>query len=124
MSLFVISDDGPMVRLQALGCVTAKDPTSDRDPLCTLLGDDGFSRNVALDMSQTEFIDSAGIGWLLACHKRFQRAGGMLVLHSVPAQFELTLKLLKLHKIFCLAENLRAAELLAPPSVTQAESAD
>jgi anti-anti-sigma factor len=113
MSLMLVSDDGELVRLQALGKITGTPSPGERDPMSILLGPDGYSRKVLVDLEQAEYIDSAGIGWLLACHKRFARAGGLLVLHSAPDQFRLTFKMLKLDKVFQLADTHAESEVKA-----------
>jgi anti-anti-sigma factor len=129
MSLMLVSDDGDLVQLQALGKITGAPSPGERDPMSILLGPDGYSRKVLVDLEQAEYIDSAGIGWLLACHKRFTRAGGLLVLHSAPDQFRLTFKMLKLDKVFQLADTYAEAEvkvlqalrptLIGPPAAPQ-----
>ena len=116
MPFMLLSDTKDVVRIGALGRISAHNAEAETDPLPTLAGAEGYARKVLLSLERVEFIDSAGIGWLLASHKRFKKAGGMLVLHSIPEQIMLTIKLLRLNSILNLAEDDAAASALAAGS--------
>ena len=112
MELTVLSNDGDVLRLQANGRITQDDVSQALDPMTELLGPDGFARHVVLSLANVDFIDSSGIGWLVARHKDFYRAEGKLVIHSVePAVMEV-LKMLKFHQVLHVAKNEHAAQAL------------
>jgi anti-anti-sigma factor len=69
-----------------------------------------YAKRVYLDLEAASFIDSAGIGWLVACHKRFVQNNGKLVLHSLPPMVEQVIQLLKLHTVLNLAKDLEQAK--------------
>ena len=62
-----------------------------------------------LDLSAADRLDSSGIGWLLECHHRFNDAGGKMVVHSIPAQLQQVISMMKLHQVLRLARNLEHA---------------
>jgi len=109
VKLAVISDDGDVLRLKANGRITESDVSALPDPMRDLLGEEGFSRRVALSMEGVDSIDSSGIGWLVACHKSFRQANGKLVVHSVDSGVMDLLKILKFHLVLHLAKDERAA---------------
>lgn len=117
MRLELLSEDGGIARLAVAGDVTQKTLAAVADPLTGLLGESGYSRSVALDLHSVDTLDSSGVGWLLACQKRFRTAGGTFVLHSLSPFVRDTLKVLKMHLIFRLAEDEKAAvKLLQGPT--------
>jgi ABC-type transporter Mla MlaB component len=80
------------------------------DPLPRDLGADCFRHRVVLDLSAVEWLDSAGIGWLMQHAQRFSAAGGKLVLHSAtPAVRNLLVGLMKLAEQLPLATDLETA---------------
>jgi anti-anti-sigma factor len=50
-------------------------------------------------MEKTNYIDSAGVGWLVKAHKRFQEAGGRLEIHSISPMVMQILKLLRMPEV-------------------------
>ena len=109
MKLTQVSDDGDVRRLRVTGRVVQVDTSSDLEQIGQLLGSHGYARNVVLSLMETEFIDSTGLGWLLACHKKFYEAGGKLVIHSIPPGTLDTLKIMRLQVVLHLAEDEAAA---------------
>jgi anti-anti-sigma factor len=105
MKLCVLSDDGDAVSVEIAGKVTQAKASPFDDPLGELLGSDGYGRDVLLDMSQVEVLDSSGIGWLLTCQKRFREAGGALVLHSLSPMSRNVIKVLNMHAVFKMASS-------------------
>jgi anti-anti-sigma factor len=84
-----------------------------RDPLVNLLGSKIYRGRVLFDLSQIDYIDSSGIGWLVVTYKRFCQAKGWIVFHS-PSQFVRdTLDLLRLDLVLPMAENEAAARARA-----------
>ena len=109
MDLRVLSDDGDVLHLQ----VVARNVQSDSPPrfesLEPLLGPERYGRRMLLSLAETRFIDSAGLSWLVLCHKRFCQGGGKMVLHSVtPAILEL-LHMMRLDLALYVAEDEAAA---------------
>ena len=113
MALTLISNDPNLLRLQAAGRIMHSQLAEEPDSLRTLTGPNGYARKVLVSLEQVGYIDSAGIGWLLSSHKRFQKAGGKLVLHSVPESVMQTLKVLRLDSILNIAPDEAAAMALA-----------
>jgi anti-sigma B factor antagonist len=69
-----------------------------RDWVVAQLGD--ASRNVAVDLSQTTFIDSSGLGALVALHKAAaKRAGNFCLLNPQPS-IQQILELTRLDSFF------------------------
>jgi anti-anti-sigma regulatory factor len=53
------------------------------------------------------------VGWLIGLHKKFQQAGGRLILHSVPPLIDQLFRLLKLPAVLHMAGDEAAARALA-----------
>lgn len=116
MRVKFLGEDGALVRCQTEGSITQDrfDPT--REPLAQTLGEDVYSKKVLLGLEGSNFVDSSGVNWLLRCHKRFRQSGGKLVLHSASPLVNQTLRVLKLDRVFFLADDLAAARELAGES--------
>lgn len=57
-------------------------------------------QDVAVDLSQVEFVDSSGIGALVSVHKRVAPKGSaMSVVNACPAVISV-IELLRLHRVF------------------------
>jgi anti-anti-sigma factor len=113
MSLALVANDDDVLRLQATGKIMHAQNVDEPDQLRTLTGADGYARKVLLNLEQVSFIDSAGIGWLLSVHKRFQKGGGKLILHTLPETIQLTLKVLRLDTVLNIADSEADARALA-----------
>ena len=100
MKLSIAQDDGQSVRVAVKGQVTQRELAPLTDPLLDLLGPDAYSRQVRLDLSDADYLDSSGVGWLLTCNKRIRQAGGRLTLHSPHPIVTNVLRVLKLEKVF------------------------
>ena len=57
-------------------------------------------RNVEIDLSETTFIDSWGLGALIALHKTACGCKGMLRLLNPPPPVQQILELTRMHRIF------------------------
>ena len=109
MQLSITRDDGQTVEVAVVGQVTQRDIDPLRDPLIELLGPGAYARQVRLDLRETTYMDSSGVGWLLLCHKRMRQAGGKLVLvdpHPVVAN---VLRILKLDRVLAIENSTPAA---------------
>jgi anti-anti-sigma factor len=77
-----------------------------------LLGAGGFSQTVLFDMSRTTYLDSGGINWLLTWNRRFRDAGGTLVLHSLTPMALQVIRLMRLDRVFRIADDAASARQL------------
>lgn len=115
MNLSVTSDDGQTVNLQITERITQQDAR--REPLVEMLGPTVYARHVRLDLSNTTYIDSSGVGWLLNCHKRLREGGGKLSLVSPHPLVINVLRILKLDELFTIE-----SEAVAPaPAATESQ---
>ena len=109
LEIKLITHEGTVVRLEAAGRLVHSTLAPCPDPIGRLLGGDAFKRTVLLSLEGVEFMDSSGIGWLLACRKRFREAGGNLVVHSVPAAVLDVIKVMRLGHVLRPADDESAA---------------
>ena len=98
MQLSMVSDDGAVMRVKVKGQVTQNELTAATCPLKALLGGD-YSRRVLLDLSEANFLDSSGVGWLLSTHQQFRANGGVMAMHSIHANSRKVLKVLKMELV-------------------------
>lgn len=103
MQLSVRSNDGPALRVDARGRINMAVLAEQQDALSKLLGDSGYAQPVLLDMSGVELVDSAGMSWLVAEHKRFCDGGGRLAIYAVPFTVMETLKVMRLDEVLNVA---------------------
>ena len=71
---------------------------------------------LVLDLSEVNFIDSSGIGFLVACNTRLKSMGTQLVLLKPSAQVKKTLGLVQLMPFFAVAESEGEIQNLENPS--------
>jgi len=109
MRLQLVSDDGTVTCVSAVGHITQDAFNCEEEPLAQLFGEGVYGGRLLLDLSQADYMDSRGVGWLLKCHRRFRQAGGMIVPHSVPPVVRDVLKVLHLNELLCLADDECAA---------------
>ena len=83
MKLSLGNGEGNSLRVWVVGKVTQHDFGPIQEPLETLVGPGVYSRQITLDMADTSYMDSSGVGWLLTCHKRCREAGGQITLCNV-----------------------------------------
>ncbi len=113
MKMTVAGNDGELVRVALSGPVTQRELAPMAEPLLDLLGPSAYCKRVMIDLNDVSYLDSSGVGWLLACHKRMRQAGGKLVLHSYSPIVSNVFRVLKLERVLDLAENALAAEKTA-----------
>lgn len=70
------------------------------------------SSTVVLDISNLAFVDSTGLGTLLACLRQMQKAGGDIKLCGMNKPVRTLFELVRMHRIFDIY-NSRAEALLA-----------
>ncbi|GFK93051.1 Putative anti-sigma factor antagonist [Fundidesulfovibrio magnetotacticus] len=63
------------------------------------------AKPLVLDLSEVSFMDSSGIGFLVACNTRLQASGRALALLSPSSQVRKTLGLVQLMEFFKVAET-------------------
>jgi len=112
MKLSVVAIENGLTRIQNEGDITQMDFRAGTDLMETLLGQGCYTRKVLLNMEKTPYIDSAGVGWLVMCHKLFKEAGGRFVIHSIPPMVYQILKLLRMPELLHLAVDEPAARAL------------
>src|SRR5579871_5922363 len=113
MKLVVESSDGAVVHVACADDITLYDFRAGENPLEDVLGKDCYTRKVVLSLQKSCYIDSAGIGWLVMCHKRFRDAGGCLVIHTIPPMVHHVLNLLGLVDVLNMASDETHAEARA-----------
>jgi anti-sigma B factor antagonist len=57
-------------------------------------------RQVVLDLSELVFVDSSGLGVLIACLRQVSAAGGDLKLCGLSAQVRTLFELVRMHRLF------------------------
>jgi anti-anti-sigma factor len=105
MTLRVTARADPVVQLSYSGDLTLMDGEDHHELLEEALGEDGYQGTAQLDLSKTGYVDSTGISWLVALHKRFQNQGGRLVLVAIPTPIRTLLRLLHLTAVFHLEDD-------------------
>ncbi|HWB00333.1 MAG TPA: STAS domain-containing protein [Pirellulales bacterium] len=113
MELKVVSTDADCTSIKTVGRIAPETSLADNEPLAKMAGPEVYGRCVLLDLSDSDFISSNGVGWLLMCHKRCSDAGGKLVVHSMPKLVQNVLKVLKLEQVLVLARDEVEARRLA-----------
>lgn len=112
MKLSLISRTPLLIQVACAGQVTQITLHAGEDPLMSILNHDDCAHAILMDLSQAQFIDSSGVGWMLKCHKLCKQAGGKIVFHSAPPLVRQTLELLQMGKVLFLAKDARAARAL------------
>lgn len=107
--MHLVSEVNGLVQIRCEGAVSLPGYESDANPLVKLLGPGVFARSVLLDLQEVTFLDTSGLSWLVDCHERCRETGGLLVLHSIPAQVRHVLRLLHMEQVLHLAEDTAAA---------------
>ena len=68
------------------------------------------NNRLILDFSHTEFIDSTGLGTLVALLKSCRQHNGGLALCNLSPKVQALIELTQLHKIFIISENVTKAQ--------------
>jgi anti-anti-sigma factor len=96
-------------RIRAEGEIRSVEEPRDLRNIEEILGPRCYRRKILLDLEDAPHIDSSGVSWLVNLHKTSEKAGGMLVLHSVSPGVVAVLKLLGMHQYFNLVADERTA---------------
>jgi anti-anti-sigma regulatory factor len=113
MRLEIDTIDGKVVALKCFGELTQDSLIREQSPIRALLGDGAYGNRVIIDLSEVPQAYSAGLGWMVASHRRFQSAGGRLVFHSMTPRLEAELNFLHLNAVLFLAKDAATARELA-----------
>jgi len=107
MNLRVIPE-GRFVRLLMSGCeaIDSVNAAAVKAEALRLLGD---ARDVAVDLSEIEFIDSAGIGVLVALFKNSRLKGGRARFCGLRPGVRSVLEIIRLDQIFEIYDDVAAA---------------
>jgi anti-sigma B factor antagonist len=70
---------------------------------------------VVVDLSRTEYVDSAGLGTLVLLNREARAAGGCLVLAGLSDHVRDLLRLLRLDEVFTIATTVEEAGKVASP---------
>ena len=112
MKLTLISRTPELTLVACEGHVTQITLDAGGDPLEALLTTGAWADSILMDLSQAQFIDSSGVGWMLKCHKHCKQAGGRIIYHSAPPLVRQTLELLQMGRVLFLAKDAKAARAL------------
>jgi anti-sigma B factor antagonist len=70
---------------------------------------------VVVDLSRTEYVDSAGLGTLVLLNKEARAAGGCLVLAGLSDHVRDLLRLVRLDEVFTIVATVEQAARIAAP---------
>ncbi|HID78904.1 MAG TPA: anti-sigma factor antagonist [Planctomycetaceae bacterium] len=114
MEVKLVSDDGGVLRLKLLRRLSPHDTgLPEVEAVERHLGPDGFRRKVLLNLGDVLSIDSLRLSWLAAVHRRFEQAGGKLVLHSVRPEVMEVMETARFELVFHIAEDEQAGLKMA-----------
>ena len=113
LELSVQVDESDSLLVQCAGEASLPDFRPENDPLVQLLGPQVYSHKLLLNMEKTNCLDTSGVSWLISCHERCQRAGGVLVLYAIPLRVRYVLQLLRMEHLLHTAADLASARALA-----------
>jgi anti-anti-sigma factor len=106
------SDEG-FERFDVIGDITANGwAQHSTDPFVGQYGQDIYTKKVLLNLSKTQHVDSTGIEWLLTCHKRFDKQGGKVVLHSLTPTTQRLFHMMRMHLVLNIAATEEVAKSL------------
>jgi len=105
MKLAVTATDDKVNRLTLEGTLAPLPGTIPQAPLGQLPGSARAAHDVLLDLQRVDYINSAGISWLIQAHKQVASEGGQLVLHSLSAPVARTLDLVRLSSVLTIAPD-------------------
>ncbi|MCA9133324.1 MAG: STAS domain-containing protein [Planctomycetales bacterium] len=109
MNLTIDSQTGGLCHLSLAGKISQTAVDHSADELCKVLGEAHYDQQIIVSLRQTDYIDSSGIGWLLATDKKIRAAGGRLILHSLPLDIQHVFGLLKLNTVLKIAKDKQHA---------------
>ncbi len=112
LRLRVLADGPDALHLSGEGDLSLLEWQPGDDPLAEFFGPGVYGRKVLLNLAKVGYLDTSGISWLIGCHRRFEAAGGALVLHTIPPRAHQVLALLHMDRVFHTAAGPEAAQAL------------
>ena len=109
MKLSVQSDNDKVLCLDVSGRIRMTVPSDQTDAFGEVLAEGEYARKVVLNLEKVEYIDSGGVSWLVISHRRFNEAGGKLVIHSAPVVVAEVFKVMSLDRVLNLVDDESAA---------------
>jgi stage II sporulation protein AA (anti-sigma F factor antagonist) len=113
MQLKLDSQQDGICHLSLAGKISQTAVDGHSDEMSRLLGNANLNQQVLVSLQQTDYIDSSGIGWLLATDRKIRDFGGRLILHSVPLDIQHVFGLMKLHAVLKIAKDKEHATSIA-----------
>jgi len=104
---YQIQHDGNVVILELHGVLDVASAPTFQTGLQSIL-DEGGDR-IAVDMAGVSFMDSSGLGVLIAAYRRLEGIGGQIALASVVPAVRKVLQLTRTDRLFDLHDTLPAA---------------
>jgi len=102
--------EGDLVRIEVSGKISRDGWTAHRDPLTEVYGHDIYRQKVLVNLSNSFYVDSTGVEWMLSSHRRFKESGGIMVLHSATAGTLQLLKMMRMDRVLHLVPDETAAK--------------
>jgi anti-anti-sigma factor len=99
MKLTLLAADGDVTQVRTEGDVTQIDLHNGDGAWGDVLGPECFTRKVRLNMEKTNYIDSAGVGWLISSNNKFRDGGGKLTIYAISPMVMQILKLLRMPEV-------------------------
>jgi anti-sigma B factor antagonist len=93
----------------ATGSLTAAGVGSLREQFTGWWQEAADLRNVVIDLSDVEFIDSAGLGLMIAVLKRVSERGGDLKIAGLQKKVRMVLEITRAHKVFDIFDSVDEA---------------
>jgi ABC-type transporter Mla MlaB component len=112
LRLRVLADGPDVLHLLCEGDMSLPRWQPADDLLAEFFGPGAYGRKVLLNLDKVGCLDTSGISWLIDCQRRFEAAGGALVLHSIPPRAHHVLALLHMDRVFHTASRPEAARSL------------
>ena len=109
MKLSVQSDDDDVLCLDVSGRIRMTVPSDQANAFGEVLPEGGYARNVILNLQNADYIDSGGVSWLVISHRRFNEAGGKLVIHSASVVVLEVFQVMRLDQVLNLVDDEPAA---------------
>lgn len=60
---------------------------------------------IVFDMSEVDFVDSSGLGALMACRRQLLAVGGNLTLYGLSKKVRSAFEVARMHRLFVIAET-------------------
>jgi len=92
-----LNTDSETLRITGLKELSGAAATNVRDQIASTL--QPAHSNLEVDLSETTFVDSSGLGALISLHKTLRARGGQLRLINPSATCQQLLELTRLHRI-------------------------